>query len=93
MANLTNKVVLDVSELAAPEPMRAILLQLLDLGDEQYLQVVHRKEPIPLYQKLTEMGFVYYTELDKPVISFCTISICREPQAQQLQQLLGAYPK
>lgn len=93
MASLTDKVVLDVSELAAPEPMRAILLQLLNLADEQYLQVVHRKEPIPLYQKLTEMGFVYHTELDKPITSFCTISICREPQASQLQQLLGVHPK
>ena len=89
MVNINGKVMLDVSELAAPEPMRAILLQLLDLNEADYLQVVHRKEPTPLYKKLTEMGFFYYTETDKPMTSYYTISICRQSQAAQLQRLLG----
>jgi len=93
LVNLNSKIALDVSELSAPEPMRTILLQLSELTEEQYLQVVHRKEPTPLYKKLTDMGFFYHTEMNKPVTTFVTISICRQSQANQLQQLLGVLPE
>lgn len=56
---------LDVSEQEAPEPMRLILVALAQLKPGQYLAVSHRKEPLPLYPKLTEMGFVYRVHCDK----------------------------
>jgi len=55
---------LDVTELEAPEPMRQILLALAALSHGQCLIVYHRKNPVPLYQKLTELGFVYRVDID-----------------------------
>lgn len=51
---------LDVSELAPPEPMSAILHSLSNLADNCCLQVKHRREPFPLYEKLAEAGFAYH---------------------------------
>jgi uncharacterized protein (DUF2249 family) len=50
---------LDVSELAAPEPMRKILTSLAQLQQGRVLLVMHRKEPKPLYSKLIDMGFEF----------------------------------
>lgn len=58
------RIELDVSELEAPEPMRLILVALAQLETGQYLAVSHRKEPLPLYPKLTEMGFAYSVYCD-----------------------------
>lgn len=52
-------IILDVSELEAPEPMRKILTSLTQLQQGQCLLVLHRKEPIPLYPKLIDIGFKY----------------------------------
>lgn len=54
-----NVIELDVSELPAPEPWLAIMRALADLQAEQVLLVKHSREPFPLYQKLTELGFHY----------------------------------
>ena len=48
---------LDVSQLEPPEPMRVILNALTQLTANQYLQVVHRREPIPLFTILDEQGY------------------------------------
>lgn len=52
---------LDVSHLPAPEPMAQILKQLAGLKPGQCLRVYHRKEPVPLYDKLAQMGFAHRT--------------------------------
>lgn len=52
-------IILNVSELEAPEPMRLILNALTQLQSGQFLLVQHRQEPVPLYPKLTAMGFEY----------------------------------
>lgn len=83
------RVALDVSEYEAPEPMRQILLHLTTLSETQYLQVTHRKEPIPLYSTLIEMGFVYLTETNKPITDYFTISICHKAQLISLENILG----
>jgi len=49
--------VLDVSELAAPEPMECILVELESLAPGEYLRVLHRREPWPLFPILEERGF------------------------------------
>lgn len=51
---------LDVSELAPPEPMSAILRSLSQLADKCCLQIKHRREPFPLYEKLADAGFSYH---------------------------------
>lgn len=58
---------LDVSELAAPEPMRQVLLALATLSQGQCLVIHHRKNPVPLYPKLIELGFAYRVDVDSRV--------------------------
>ncbi len=50
---------LDVSNLPAPEPMTEIIQALANLTKQQLLQVHHRREPFPLYEKLTAAGWLY----------------------------------
>jgi TusA-related sulfurtransferase len=47
---------LDVSDLAAPEPLERILDALADLPPGDRLCVIHRREPYPLYDLLRRMG-------------------------------------
>ena len=62
--NYLQAIDLDVSELPAPEPMRQILLALAALSPGQCLVISHRKNPVPLYPKLTELGFVYRVDVE-----------------------------
>jgi len=56
---MTRERVLDVSELEAPEPFREALAAIGELGEGEYLCMRHRREPFPLYESLTELGFAY----------------------------------
>lgn len=49
--------ILDVSELAPPEPMERILEAIETVSAGQYLRVLHSREPFPLYAILEESGF------------------------------------
>ncbi len=49
--------IVDVSELEPPEPMAVALASLRELGVDEYLVLRHRREPIPLFPMLIEMGF------------------------------------
>lgn len=49
--------VLDVSELAPPEPMERILVEVESLAPGEYLRVLHRREPWPLFPVLEQRGF------------------------------------
>ncbi|RKZ47679.1 MAG: Clp protease ClpB [Candidatus Parabeggiatoa sp. nov. 3] len=59
--------VLDVSQLEPCEPMERILAALPDLHSGEYLHVLHRMEPYPLYSILTQDGFVWLTQLGDKV--------------------------
>lgn len=50
----------DVSALAPPEPMTIILTHLAKLTAQECLLVKHRREPFPLYEKLSKAGFSYH---------------------------------
>jgi uncharacterized protein (DUF2249 family) len=50
---------IDVRELAAPEPLQRILPAIDALGAGEFLHVVHRREPNCLYQLLEELGFAH----------------------------------
>ncbi len=58
---MSREVLLDVSELEPPEP----LVQTLDAAEQlqpgQYLRMLHRREPYPLYSNLDESHFRHYT--------------------------------
>ena len=49
--------VLDVSDLAPPEPMERILAALESLAPGEFLRVLHRREPWPLFPLLEQRGF------------------------------------
>ncbi|WOH36788.1 DUF2249 domain-containing protein [Thalassotalea fonticola] len=53
------QVYLDVSELEPPKPMTEIITALARLQVNEYLQVFHRREPFPLYEKLAAAGWAY----------------------------------
>lgn len=52
---------LDVSMLEPPEPMERVLAAVDELKRGDYLHLLHRREPFPLYPILEEMGFAYVT--------------------------------
>lgn len=56
-------ITVDVSHLAPPEPMTVILNHLAKLNQQECLLVKHRRQPFPLYEKLTSAGFLYYCEV------------------------------
>lgn len=50
---------IDVSELAAPEPMQVILSELAILPKDMILKVTHSRQPWPLYERLVDNGWLY----------------------------------
>ena len=54
--------ILDVSDLEPPEPMERILDTLADIPEDDWLLVRHRRDPVPLYRILTDMGYQWRTE-------------------------------
>lgn len=61
-APLRPPVEMDVRDLEPPGPMIAILEKLADLGAGARLRVRHRREPLPLYDKLAALGFAARAE-------------------------------
>jgi len=53
------QVTLNVSGLAPPEPMTKIVLALSNLQKLQYLKVIHRRQPFPLFERLLAGGWGY----------------------------------
>ena len=60
-----NQILLDVSELPAPEPFQKIMAELTQLKQNDYLKVVHRKEPLLLYKPLEQLGFDFHVQQGK----------------------------
>jgi uncharacterized protein (DUF2249 family) len=57
---------IDVSDLDPPEPLERILDSLADLPSGQWLRVTHRRDPLPLYRMLKDMGYRWHTERISP---------------------------
>ncbi|HET6402112.1 MAG TPA: DUF2249 domain-containing protein [Candidatus Kapabacteria bacterium] len=53
---------LDVAGLEPPEPMQRILIALSTLGEGSSLLIHHHREPLLLYDQLTQRGFHWKTE-------------------------------
>jgi len=58
-------ILLDVSDLPAPEPFDQIMQALNDMAKQHYLKVVHRKQPLLLYQPLQKLGFNFHVQKGK----------------------------
>ena len=56
---MSKEIVLDVHELQPPAPMEMALDALDKLQDGEYLKMIHRMQPFPLYNILFENGFKY----------------------------------
>lgn len=52
---------IDVSGLEPPEPLERILDSLADLPTGDWLRVRHRRDPVPLYRMLRDMGYRWQT--------------------------------
>ncbi len=52
---------LDVSELEPPEPLLRVLEWVDGMGDGEFLQMYHRREPCLLYPNLERRGFSHLT--------------------------------
>lgn len=49
--------ILDVRALPPPEPLELVLDALAELPADGHLRVLHRREPLPLYDLLRTMGY------------------------------------
>ena len=78
---LMEVIAVDVSALAAPEPMQVILSSLAKLPDGAVLKVLHRREPFPLYERLVANGWLYHSE--KVAEENIVIHIANEKNKQQ----------
>ncbi len=54
---MAREIVVDVSDLEAPQPFEVVLKQLKILGPGEYIHMLHRKQPLPLLQVLEENGY------------------------------------
>lgn len=54
--------VLDVSQLEPCEPLERILATIPNLQMGEYLRVLHRMEPYPLYSILTQQGYSWQSQ-------------------------------
>lgn len=57
MSEIEGEVVCDVQDLPAPEPMQLVLEAVAKLRTGEYVRMMHRMEPRPLYSVLEDMGF------------------------------------
>lgn len=57
---------IDVSQLEPPEPMERIMDALADLPESAWLRVRHRRDPVPLYRLLRNMGYAWDTRCVNP---------------------------
>ena len=56
---MTSERLLDVRDLAPPEPLERVLVAMHALTDAQYLRVRLPREPFPLYPLLQEFGYTW----------------------------------
>jgi hypothetical protein len=70
---------LDVSDLEAPEPLMRTLAEVAGLRDGEYLRMVHRREPLLLYENLESKGFAHITRGGEG--EACQVFIWREDDA------------
>ena len=63
------EVTIDVSELQPPEPMEIVLEQLDKIKAGQYIRMIHRMQPHPLYNILMDNGFRYKVDETQGLIN------------------------
>jgi hypothetical protein len=76
-------VLVDVSDLAPPEPLAVAMEAAVQLAPGQYLQIHHWREPLLLYERLARKSFGHDTRLGQD--DFCEVFVWRldDPSATQ----------
>ena len=59
---MIKEITLDVSQLEPCEPLQRVLEALTQLSQGEYLHVLHRMEPYPLYPILNQQGYAWQTQ-------------------------------
>ena len=62
------EITIDVSELQPPEPMEIVLEKLDKIQSGQYIRMIHRMQPYPLYNILMDDGFRYKVDETQSLI-------------------------
>lgn len=62
---MSTEFLLDVSTLEPCEPLQQILATLPQLSNGDYIRVLHRMEPHPLYPLLTKQGYAWMMQTGK----------------------------
>jgi uncharacterized protein (DUF2249 family) len=75
------ELLLDVRNLAPPEPLERVLATLGSLGEGKYLRVRIHREPFPLYAWLQESGFAWRTRSTGDVAFELCIWRCGDARA------------
>jgi hypothetical protein len=79
------KIPLDAREMEHPIPLQLALNHLQSMKIDDYLYMLHRKQPIPLIEVAKEKKFAYFTH-QEPNETW-HILICKDPDAD-LEELL-----
>ena len=79
------RISLDAREMEHPIPLQLALNHLQSMKNDDYLYMIHRKEPIPLIEVAKEKRFAHLTHQDKN--RNWHILICKNPTVD-LEELL-----
>ena len=55
---MVREILINASEMEAPQPFEEVLKRLKTLQPDQYIHMLHRKQPLPLVQLLEQNGYV-----------------------------------
>ncbi len=58
------KIALDAREMEHPIPLQLAMKYLKEMQEDQYLYMIHRKQPIPLIEIAKEKAFQHLSHLD-----------------------------
>jgi hypothetical protein len=84
-------VVVDVSDLAPPEPLAIAMDAAEQLAPGQYLQIHHWREPLLLYERLARKSFGFDTRLGQD--ESCEVFVWRLDDSSACQSATAAASK
>jgi len=86
---MDNEITLDVSELQPPLPMEMALDAIDKLDHGQYIKMIHRMQPHPLYTILFENGYKYKVSINDDLFEIYIWKAIDKAAEQQVNDLLA----
>lgn len=87
--NTRSPIELDVSDMQPPKPMELVLEAMDELHDCQYIKMIHRMEPHPLYNVLLDNGFRYKVETNNGLFNIYIWKASDKVAAESVKALLS----